>query len=40
MPPIRSDEGIDPNECNLVHNINACTDEELEAGGILEPSGP
>lgn len=24
QPPIRSDEGIDPNECSLVHNINAC----------------
>ena len=24
LPPIRSDEGIDPDECNLVHNINAC----------------
>ncbi len=22
--PIRSDEGIDPNECNWVHNITAC----------------
>jgi hypothetical protein len=31
-PPIRSDEGIDPNECNLVHNIDACSDEELDSG--------
>jgi hypothetical protein len=27
QPPIRSDEGIDPDECNLVHNINACDDQ-------------
>ena len=24
QPPIRSDEGIDPKECNMVHNIDAC----------------
>jgi len=24
--PILSDEGIDPNECNWIHNINACND--------------
>lgn len=24
QPPIRSDEGIDANECSLVHNIDAC----------------
>ena len=24
QPPIRSDEGIDPNECSMVHNIDAC----------------
>ena len=23
-PPILSDEAIEPNECNLVHNIDAC----------------
>ena len=23
-PPVPSDEGIDPGECNLVHSINAC----------------
>ena len=33
QPPIRSDEGIDPNECNWIHNITACGDE------VLEPSG-
>ncbi len=25
--PIRSDEGIDPDECNRIHNITACEDE-------------
>ena len=30
QPPIRSDEGIDPNECSLVHNSDAC--EEDAAG--------
>ena len=35
LPPIRSDEGIDPKECNQVHNINACDDGEL--GGDPEP---
>ena len=25
--PIRSDEGIDPNECNWIHNIDACEGE-------------
>lgn len=30
--PIRSDEGIDPDECNLIHNIDACTDEEIAQG--------
>jgi hypothetical protein len=29
--PIRSDEGIDPNECNWVHNIDACEDENAGA---------
>jgi len=24
QPPIRSDEGIDEDECNYVHNITAC----------------
>jgi hypothetical protein len=28
-PPIRSDEGIDPNECSLVHNIDACSPEDI-----------
>lgn len=30
---IRSDDGIDPNECNLVHNINACDAEDLDRLG-------
>ena len=34
QPPIRSDEGIDPNECNLVHNLDACTPEQLADAGI------
>ena len=29
LPPIRSDEGIDPNECSLVHNIDACSPEDI-----------
>ena len=33
-PPVRSDEGIDPDECNLVHNIDACSPEELKEAGI------
>jgi len=28
-PPIRSDEGIDPNECSLVHNIDACSQWDI-----------
>ena len=27
--PLRSDEGIDSRDCNLVHNIEACDQEEL-----------
>ena len=35
--PLRSDCGIDPNECNLVHNINACDQDDLDrlGGGDL-----
>ena len=40
LPPIRSDEGIDPNECNLVHNINACDEDELKSGGVGVPLQP
>ena len=32
--PVRSDQGLDPDECNLVHNLNACDADELKAGGI------
>ena len=32
-PPIRSDEGIDPDECNLVHNIDACDQDDLDRLG-------
>lgn len=38
--PIRSDEGIGPDECNLVHNIDACSDEELKQGFPNERSDP
>ena len=40
--PIRSDEGIDPNECNLVHNIDACDQDDLDrlGGGDLLPVTP
>ena len=40
--PIRSDEGIDPNECNLVHNIDACDQDDLDrlGGGGLLPVNP
>ena len=40
--PIRSDEGIDPNECNLVHNIDACDQDDLDrlGGGDLLPVNP
>ncbi len=31
--PLRSDCGIDPNECNMVHNITACDE-------VLDPPGP
>ena len=38
--PIRSDEGIDPNECNRVHDIIACDDTgsgSVEAEAMPEP---
>ena len=31
-PPILSDEGIDPEECNVVHNIDACDEGVGESG--------
>lgn len=36
--PIRSDEDINPNVCNPIHNIKACTPEELEELGMA-PGG-
>ncbi len=36
--PIRSDEGIDPNECNWVHNITACEGEPEPGFALGEPS--
>lgn len=38
--PIRSDEGIDPNECNLVHNLDACSPEQLAGAGITVGAQP
>ncbi len=40
--PIRSDEGIDPYECDLVHNIDACDQDDLDrlGGGGLPPVNP
>ena len=32
---VTSIDDIDPNECNYIHNINACTAEELEELGNL-----
>ena len=31
--PLRSDCGIDPDECNFVHNINACDQDDLDRLG-------
>ena len=34
QPPLRSDDGIDPDKCNRIHNINACfPDGEPKTGG-------
>ena len=35
---VTSIDDIDPNECNYIHNINACTAEELEDLGDLAAS--
>jgi len=32
QPPITSADDIDPDECNLVHNIDACSPEEIAQG--------
>ncbi len=29
LRPVRSDEVIDPNECNQIHNISACRDDDF-----------
>ena len=34
-PAATSIDDIDPNVCNAIHNINACTPEELEALGVV-----
>ena len=34
QPPVRSDDAIDPDKCNRIHNINACfPDGEPKTGG-------
>ena len=38
--PVRSDEDIDPSECNLVHNIDACSPEEIAQGFPNQPAAP
>ncbi len=37
LPPIRSDEDMDPNECNWIHNITACEGAELGSEDGVEP---
>lgn len=37
LQPIRSDEGIDPDECNQVHNITACEDKSEPGIAVGEP---
>ena len=36
---VTSIDDIDPDECNLIHNRNACTPEELEEVGVASISG-
>ena len=38
---VTSIDDIDPNVCNFIHNINACTPEELEELGnlVVSPTG-
>jgi hypothetical protein len=40
QPPIRSDDGIDPNECNWIHNITACNDTLVIGPVEKAPSNP
>ena len=37
-PTATSIDDIDPNVCNAVHNIGACTQEELEELGLVGPA--
>ncbi len=37
-PTATSIDDIDPNVCNAVHNIDACTQEELEELGLVGPA--
>ena len=36
---VTSIDDIDPNVCNAIHNINACTPEELEELGMTSVTG-
>ena len=38
--PIRSDEGIDPDECNWVHNIDACKKGDIPEDGDVVAINP
>ncbi len=38
-PDATSIDDIDPNLCNAIHNINACTPEELEELGLSPVTG-
>ena len=38
--PFTSIDDIDPNVCNAVHNIDACTQEELEDLGVVTHGDP
>ena len=37
-PSATSIDDIDPNVCNAMHNIDACTQEELEELGLVGPA--
>ena len=40
QPTVTSVDEIDPNVCNTVHNINACTAEELQDLGVVTHGDP
>ena len=39
QPPIRSDEDIGPDDCNLVHNLTACSEDALDELDELKVAG-